>query len=221
MQLSEPVITRTILVVSCLPVFAAALYAACIYGRLDRVLKRFAAFLFLSAPVQLVTLVMWWYRVNNLPLLHGYVAAGCVLILFFYREIFRGFLDRRVLPIVALAFVAFALVNVVFFQPLFTFSSYTLTAESVLIVILSLSTFTIALDDYGHDSTVPARDSLRWINSGFFIYYSSNLLIFYFGDVFTRSFSVYLNQNTWILHSVFSMVMYTCFIIALWKRPRS
>jgi hypothetical protein len=63
--------------------------------------------------------------------------------------------------------------------------------------------------------------SLHWINSGLFIYYSSNLLIFYFGALITHALSKQLNRYTWMLHSFFSIVMYTCFFIGLWKRPKT
>jgi hypothetical protein len=62
---------------------------------------------------------------------------------------------------------------------------------------------------------------LTWINSGLFIYYVSSLLIFYFGQVITDTFSKELNRYMWIFHAFFSLVMYSCFFVGLWKRPKS
>lgn len=184
-------------------------------------LRVFSAFLFLSALVQLIAAATWWYNINNMPLLHLYVAAGFFCIALFYRIVFRDFLDQRVLLVTAFAFVLFSIVNAVFFQSVFRHCSYTLTVESVLVIILSLSTFIIFLNDQVKEIVIPERKSLYWINAGLFIYYSSSLLIFYFSDIMARELPVYLNQYTWVLHSFFSTVMYTCFIIALWKRPKS
>lgn len=219
--LVEHNLVRLVLILSCLPVFAAAVYAAFLFRKLEKTLKLFSIFLFLSAVMQLASGIAWQYRVNNLPLLHIYVAGGFVCIALFYREVFSNFLNRYILLVTAIAFVAFTVINAIFFQSVFNFSSRTLTVESALVIILTLSTFMVTLNESAQEVVSQDRKSLNWINSGFFIYFSSNLLIFYFGDMFTRMFSVYLNQNTWILHSFFSIIMYTCFIIALWKRPKS
>jgi hypothetical protein len=63
--------------------------------------------------------------------------------------------------------------------------------------------------------------SLNWINSGLFIYYASSLVIFFYSDLIEKAFSRIFNLQTWILHSFFSTVMYCCFFIGLWNRPRN
>lgn len=219
--LPSQVFAKSFIIISWLPVFISAIYALRIYKRLGKKLKLFSIFLFLSGIVQAFASIAWLNKINNLPLLHFYVAAAFVCIALFYREVFRDFLDQRILLFVALAFVLFTIINAVFFQSVFSFSSRTLTVQSVLIIIFSLSTFMLTLNEHAKDIPIAEQKSIKWINSGFFIYYSTSLLIFYFGDVFTRIFPVSLNQNTWILHSFFSIIMYTCFIIALWKRPKS
>ncbi|MEO5643392.1 MAG: hypothetical protein ABIQ40_14680 [Bacteroidia bacterium] len=156
-----------------------------------------------------------------MPLLHLYVAGGFICILLFYREIFRDVLHHNVLLVIGAIFLLFTLYNAFPLELLFRFNSKVLTAESVLIIIFSLSTFMLLLNAESNEVLITERKTLNWINSGFFIYYSSSLLIFYFSDVMARVFPVYLNQNTWILHSFFSIIMYSCFIIALWKRPKS
>jgi hypothetical protein len=79
----------------------------------------------------------------------------------------------------------------------------------------------LLLNEASQEVWIPERKTLNWINSGIFIYYSSSLLIFYFSDAMARVLPIYLNQNIWILHSLFSMIMYSCFIVALWKRPKN
>lgn len=212
---------KSVIVFSFFPVFAAAVYAAIIFRQLGKKLKLFSIFLFLSAAVQLVSGIMWWNKINNMPLLHLYVAGGFVCIVLFYREVFRGVLHPRIMLLVGGAFLLFALFNAFPVEMLFRFNSKALTVESVLVIIFALSTFMLLLNEQSEEIFIPERKILNWINSGFFIYYSSSLLIFYFSDAMARMLPVYLNQNTWILHSFFSIIMYSCFIIALWKRPKS
>jgi hypothetical protein len=219
--LNECNLVKAILVISCIPVFVAAIYAAIIYSHLGKTLKRFSFFLFLSAAMQLASGIAWWCGMNNMPLLHLYVAVGFVCIALFYREVFKDVLHPQVMLLVCAAFILFALYNIFPIEMVFRFNSKVLTAQSVLVIIFALSTFLLLLNEQSKEVLIPERKILNWINSGFFIYYSSSLLIFYFSDVMARVLPVYLNQNTWILHSFFSIIMYSCFIIALWKRPKS
>lgn len=218
--MSDLLFAKSVVAFCCVYVSAAGIYGLYCYNSLGKLLRPFVYFLFVSAIIEFVSTIMWWYGINNMPLLHFYVAAGFVCIALFYREVFREVLNRKILLVLALLFVLFTIINAAFLQPLNRFSSYTLTAQSVFVIIFSLSTIQFLMNSIVKEVEIPGRKSILWINSGFFIYFASNLLIFYFGDVFTRLFPVYLNQRTWVLHSFFSMIMYTCFIIALWKRPK-
>ena len=214
-------IAKSIIVISFLPVFIAAISALVEFRTLGRKLKLFSAFLFLSAIIQLISGIMWWNRINNMPLLHLYVATGFICILLFYQEVFKEVLNPRIMLIVGGVFLLFALYNAFPTELIFRFNSRVLTVESVLVIIFALSTFMLLLNQAAQDVLIPEKTALNWINSGFFIYYSSSLLIFYFSDVMARVLPVYLNRNTWLLHSFFSIIMYSCFIVALWKRPKN
>lgn len=158
---------------------------------------------------------------NNMPLLHVYVAAGFTCLAWFYKTILNRFINAKIIWSVAILFLLFTVINSLFFEDILTFNSNALTVESILIIILALFTFTFFLNDIVKETGGHDIKSLSWINSGLFIYHSSSLLIFYFGAVITHTFSKNLNLYTWIFHSFFSMVMYTCFFIGLWKRSRT
>jgi hypothetical protein len=209
-------LTEGIIIVSHLPIAISALYALFIYRQLAPELKIFSFFLFFSAVVQLSALALALNRINNLPLLHIYVAAGFLLLAIFYKKILNGFIQGRLIWIITIAFLVYTILNSIFIEPVRTFNSSALTVESILIVILSLFTFIVLLNDIARERRSSLIRSINWINSGLFIYYSSSLLIFYL----TNNFSFSFNRYIWILHSFFSMVMYACFYIGLWKRQR-
>jgi hypothetical protein len=206
--------------ISIFPVFATALYAAVIYKKLGKELKTFSFFLFLSGFIQLTSSILWYRGENNLPLLHLYVAGGFTLLALFYKQVLTGFISPKIISTILILFLIFSLINVVWLQPLFAFNSYGLTVQSILIIILSLSSYIFLLNDIVKEARTGLAKSLNWINSGLFIYYTSNLLIFYFGNTLAE-FSTEANRYVWILPSVFSMVMYTCFFIGLWHRPQN
>jgi hypothetical protein len=210
--------SETLIIGSHLPILLTVVYAALVYKKMGKELKVFSWYIFLSGVIQFVSLGYWFASKNNMPLLHLYVAAGFVCLAWFYATLLKGFINAKIIWCVAMLFLLFTTINSLFIQNIFTFNSYALTVQSILIIILALFTYMFFLNDFvketrGHDSK-----SLNWINSGLFIYYSSSLLLFYFGAVITAAFSRSLNLQTWMLHSFFSIVMYTCFFIGLWKR---
>jgi hypothetical protein len=212
---------KFVIVFSHIPIAITTGYAVLRYKRLDADLKIFACYLLLSGVVHFITLVTWFYKLNNMPLLHFYVAAGFTNLALFYRAVLRDVLDKKIISIVILVFLAFTLTNSIFIQDIFLFNSYALTVESVLIIILSLSTYVLLLNDIVKETRIHAIKSLNWINSGLFIYYASSLLIFYFGDLITLLSPSYLVRYTWVLHSAFLMIMYACFFVGLWKLPKN
>ncbi len=210
-----------ILVLSNLPILAAAIYALVVYKKLGAILKAFAWYIFVTAIIQLPYLVLWFYGKNNLPLLHVYVLLGFISLSFFYSYVLRGFVNPAILLVAGAAFSCFTIINSAILQPIYSINSNALTIESVLVVVLSLSTFIVLLNDEAKETRKEILTSLRWINSGFFIYYASSLLLFYFSKMMVNEFSITINRYGWMLNSFFLTVMYICFIIGLWKRPKA
>ncbi|MBC9914310.1 hypothetical protein [Chitinophaga varians] len=213
--------SEIVIVLSHVPILVTVVYAAIHYGTLPRELKVFSWFIFLSGIIQFTSLGFWFFSKNNMPLLHLYVAAGFLCLAWFYNTILNGFIDAGIIWLIAILFLLFTIANSLFIQPVYTFNSIALTVESVLIVILSLFTYRFFLSDIVKETSGAHIKSLTWINSGLFIYYSSSILIFYFGSVITVDFSRSLNLYAWIFLAFFSIVMYTCFFIGLWKRSKT
>ena len=212
--------SETIILLSHVPILFTVTYAAVYYSKLPRELKVFSWFIFLSGIIQFISLAFWFVSKNNMPLLHIYVAAGFLCLAWFYSTLLNGFIDAGIIWCIAILFLLFTIINTLFIQPIHTFNSIALTVEAILIVILALFTYRFFLSDIVKETSGRNIKSLNWINSGLFIYYSSSILIFYSGAVIT-AFSRSLNLYAWIFHSFFSIVMYTCFFIGLWKRSKT
>lgn len=203
-----------------IPTLVVFFYALIIYRTLPREIKIFSWFLFLSGVVELVSKILWFKSINNLPLLHIYVAGGFFFLVLFYESIVEGFIDKKITRGILIVFLLFTSVNSLFIQPVFTFNSYALTAKSVLIVILSLSTYMVMLNDISMRTRGHITKSLNWINAGLFAYYTSNLLIFYFGNVIVHFLPKEFSLQTWTLHAFFLFVMNFCFFMGLWYSPK-
>ena len=201
-----------------LPAIAAAIYSAITFKKLTKELKIFTLFIFLSGIIEVFSRTLWFLKINNFPLLHVYVAVGFLIQVWFYHEVLKRFVSNKLIISIGLLFTCFTIVNSTFFESIYSFNSNALTVQSIFIIIFSISTYMLFLNDIVKSETdIILIKSLNWINSGLFIYYSSSLLIFYLGDYFTKNYSVTINQYTWAIHTMFLIFMYSCFIIGLNK----
>jgi hypothetical protein len=213
--------TNIILILTNIPILLVALYAGRYFYQLGKELRIFSGFLFLSVFIQIPSLILYLLKINNMPLLHIYTMAGGYLIIHFYQELLKEYLTVTILKWVARLFVLFILFDSLFLENIFTFNPIGLSVEAVIIVILALSTFNLLLREKTEFQNKELRRSFNWINSGFFIYFCSNLLLHYFGDYLMHSpVSNTIFRNVWMLHSLFSITMYICFFTALWKSPK-
>jgi hypothetical protein len=212
--------SKYIIIISHLPLLITFGYALITFGKQQKILKVFSCFLFLSYVIQFASLLFWFNGMNNMPLLHAYVGTGFLLLSLFYKKVLEGFISAVLIYSIAGVFFILTLLNSLFVQSVYTFNSYALTLESVLLIIFSLTTYILLLDKTVKEKRKSMVSSINWINSGIFMYYVSNLLIFYFSGYFKKYFSREFNHYTWVLHAFFSVVMYTFFFIGLWKRPR-
>lgn len=212
---------KLILILVNLVILAAALYSLRIYKLLPRTIQVFTWYIFLTALIQIPYTILAFYLKNNLFLLHLDILLGFLVLALFYRMILQRFINPLIITIIAVLFSIFTIINSLFIQPYHSaINSYALTAQSLLVVIFSLSTFIVLLNDVAKETQKDIIASLHWINSGLFIYYASDLLIFYFGNFIQNSFSETINQYTWLVNCFFLSVMYICFIAGLWKHPK-
>jgi hypothetical protein len=211
---------KLILVCSNIPICASMLLALLNYSRLGEAFRTFAWFICVSAIVQCISLGLWFFSIHNLFLNHFFVPVGSVCIALFYNKLLSKFITSNVIWMVLALFLLTTLVNSVFIQPLNTFNSYALAIQCVLVVILSLATFLLLMNYGNHLNGEVDTRYVNWINSGLFIYYASVLILFYFGDILIKSFSLQLNRYVWLLHSLFYIIMSGCFFIGIWKRLR-
>lgn len=210
-----------IITIAYIPVLAAVITSLYLYRALGKALKVFSWFIFLSGAVQFTSLYLFYRNMNNLPLLHFYTAGGFVCLAWFYRVVLGNFIHRFVIWGITALFVLFCIINTLFVQPIRTFNSYELIAEAVLVIILSLFTFLYLLDSSARESGIPDIRSISWINSGLFIYFLSCFLIYYFSYIIVPRFSLGLRRVAWMFHAFFSVVMYSCFLLGLWKRQKT
>ena len=213
-------IAKYIINYSDIPTYLVGIYTILIYRRLPQEIKYFSWFIFVSFGVQVIASILFYNKENNLQVLHFYTVAGFICLIAFYNKIFSGLIRPSVLWIIAILFTIYSVINSIFVQDIRTFNTYALSVEAILVIIFSLATFMLLMNDIVREKRTQIVPSLNWINAGLFIYYSSSLLVFYFANMINSASNNVLVKYIWFIYALFSIVMYICFFIGLWKRPR-
>lgn len=202
-----------------IPLVISIGYALLQYKRLTNDNKWFAWFVSSVFLMQVLSSYLSSQGWNNMPVLHLYTLVVGVFLFEYYARNLSAVLESRILRIGLLVFIVGSVLNSLFVQNIYSFNSYALTGFSIIMVILSLSTFILSQDielENDEDWT-----GFRWINSGLFVFHTSNIVLFYFGDIIMdRTFPNQIGKLAMLPHSFFSTVMYTCFSIGIWKSPK-
>lgn len=205
-----------------IPPCVAALIVALNYQKIDRRLTSLKLYIFFAALMQVVQLAMWFKNIHNLFLLHFFVPVEFILLAHFYQSVLQNLINRKIIPVATILFVAFSIANTIFFQKISTFNSNALVAEDVIITTMSIATFIILLNRRSGLNKPPLGQALSWINSGIFINFSTTLVLFYFSNYLIA----HLSNSTftyvaWLLNDAATVTMHCCFIVGVLKNIKS
>lgn len=211
--------TEVIIWITNLPIVIITGCAIKYYKHLKRELRLFSKFLFLSFIIQISSAFFAHKSINNMPFLHAYTAMGGFILIYFYREILSLYLDKKILQWTAWIYFLVIAFDSLFFESIFTFNRIALIIEAITIIILSTSTFALFLQERSAFLNEQKVKTIGWINSGLFVYFSTNLLLYYFGEYLMQDPSIDYSifREVWMLHSLATIATYACFIIGLWK----
>lgn len=182
--------------------------------------KVLSIFVFVSFVTQAMAELLAEFGINNMSLSHGYTIIGFLVLTRFYRPVLKPFFPVKWFNLIDIGFTVLAVLNIVFWQSLLTFNSVSLTAEAVILIILSLATFILTLNEELNQHLRNMQQSINWINAGILIYYSGSLLLFFNGNAVIHIISRYWSAYTWLIYAVLMAILFTCLLIGLWKSPK-
>lgn len=166
-----------------------------------------------TAITETVSEILWRREMNNFPVFHVYaIIEFSLLFTIFFKVLWPNF-PRKILYWVLIAFVGFALLNIVFWQDLLTANSNVTTLSSIVLVVLSLVYFYQTLKD---TKLIHLEKSIMfWVSTAVLIYFSSTLVLFTFGNLLVSE-SISDTMSIWVVHVCFNIFYYSLFSIALW-----
>jgi hypothetical protein len=176
------------------------------YNRLSKALKIITWYLMLSLVTQAVSLILWKQSINNLPLLHVFTVLEFGLLFAYYSFQNEPIFDRLWLYLVLVLFLLFAVLDAFVLESLHSFNIYTRSLEAFIFIGCSVHWFIRSLTI---ESKAIAREqnTLKYLNAGFFIYFSGSLILFAFSN-YINHLGRPLMMNIWTLHTLLLIVLY-------------
>ena len=202
--------------VSALSVLFPILVSIRRYNGYDRIGQRLVSFLYLSALFDLAGLITASYKVNNLPLFHLFTLIEVLFFGWVYAQAFEQIWLKKITNGFTVIVASLIVYNALALEGVWQFNSITKTAESVLLIVLSLLLFRQLL--LQNEVMFLDRHPLFWLNSGVLLYFAGNLFVFMLQH--TIADSAQKGYVYGIVHSGINILANLLFGIALLCRPR-
>jgi hypothetical protein len=168
-------------------------------------------YLLVSAAVSIAAVVIGRVlHANNLPVIHLYTAIEFVLFCLFYKSILED--NSKWFAWLAILFIIFCIINALFFQSIYTYSSYTRSVEALLCLLFSLNYFAKLAADTKEKkiSTQPGF----YFNCGIFLYMSASFMLFVFSNFIIQQSSKHNYAIIWVIYAALVLCMYLLFSAA-------
>ncbi len=199
-------------------IIAPFLLAVARYNRLSKALKIITWYLMLSVVTQAVSLILWKESINNLPLLHVFTVLEFLLLFTYYSFQSKPLFTRSWFYTILVLFLSFALLDAFVLENLHSFNIYTRSLEAFIFIGCSVHWFI-------HSLTIESKvvfgeqNALKYMNAGFFIYFSGSLILFAFSN-YINHLGRPLLMNIWTLHTLLLIVLYLFIFTGFCKTNR-
>jgi hypothetical protein len=184
------------------------------YRQLNATMRTMVLYVFLGGLVQLSSSYLNANKQNNLWLLHLYTPLEFACIVWFYYHVLQGFVKKSAFVWAGFGFAGLSVLNSAFLQDTDTFNTYARSLEGILVIVFCLIWCYRTLLEMKIKQL--EQDPVFWVNTGFLLYFSGNVLLFAFSN-YIININHALNLYIWAFHALFSILLYFFITIGLWK----
>jgi len=185
------------------------------YKKLDKSGIIILYYLLLSGVISILAEVAERMFHNNLPLLHFYTLAELLILVEFYKRLEVVKSNTAFLTGVQVFFTVFCIANVIFWQHIKTYPSYSLSLDALILMLLSVIFYAKILNAILDTKTTNIPSF--WFNSGIFLYFSGSFFLFIFSNFINLNLSGTAWNIIWNLHALFVFIMYILFTVGFIK----
>lgn len=161
-------------------------------------------YLLIDALVSLVSSVLAFKHVTNLPLYHFATIAETVILLYFFYLILRVTIAGKFVKWMLLLFPVLGIFNMLFLQHIYAFNSYMLSLQSMIVIALC---FTYWLTRENEKNLKWTSVPLNWILAGLLMYFASSFVLLTFSNIIITA-SKHISILIWNIHATLSIIMY-------------
>jgi hypothetical protein len=170
--------------------------------------KTICWYLVISAIVNTIgTILGRVYHINNLPLIHIFTLLEMLLLFLFYSQVLDITKQNTWFKILVGVFILINFINILFFQSIFQYNSYTRTIEALIAILFSLNYFA----KLAAIETRVARHPGFYFNAGIFLYFSGAFMLFIFSNFLIAKLNTANFLTLWNIHAGLFFLMYLFF----------
>lgn len=147
---------------------------------------------------------------NNMPLVHLLTVTDVVILLFYYKALFNHKNKMQLYLSMSAAFIVVCIINAIFFQSIYTYSSYTRSLEALICILFALNYFARLASDAGTQVKI-IRQPDFYFNVGIFLYFSGAFMLFIFSNFVIKGLSKANFLIIWDIHNSLLLLMYLLF----------
>lgn len=199
-----------------IPILIAAIFGIRSYRFADKNERLIVYLMVIACVCELISSALWRGHLNNIWVSHVLAPVEFALLGSYFGSHFGRVMYQIVIGFV-IGFAAFALFNVFVLNRPTEMNDLPRTIECALLIVLSLLVYGKIMQSFTQRKLTDLP--IFWFNSAVIIYFSSNVLLFYFSH-YVANLSNGLSTWIWSFHLFFMTIYYVLFSIGLWKIRR-
>jgi hypothetical protein len=186
--------------------------------KLPRSLQYLAVLTMFELPLELLGFWFMLNKRNNLFLMPIYTVGELVILALLYERNLQSAFFTRALPWVLTGFTAYVAVDSLSGVGLHWFRPGQQVLQSMLVLGMVALYFRKLLNELRVKSL--EREPMFWVSTGLVIYFLGYLQIALFSNYLLSHYSAQFNINVWAVQVLLSIVLHSCYALALWIRPQ-
>lgn len=181
-------------------------------------LQYLAVLTLFELPLELAGFAISLLKKNNLFLMPIYTVGELVILGLLYERNLKSAFFTRALPWVLAGFTAYVVVDSLSGPGLHWFRPGQQVLQSMLVLSMVTLYFRKLLNELQVKSL--EREPMFWVSTGLVIYFLGYLQIALFSNYLLSHYSSQFNINVWGVQVLLSIVLHSCYTLALWLRPQ-
>lgn len=187
------------------------------FKRFNTIHKLLSILLISAGILSFIAYVMHGKKMNNMIISHFYTSVEYLLWSLIYIRLFDNRTIKKLIQISIFIVITFTIINMIFWQPLETYNSYSKSVESAFLVCFSIGWFYKVFVDQSIKRL--ETHPMFWINAAVLIYFAGSFLLFITNN-FLMEIPLIEFFEAWALHGIFIMIHYLFISIGLWLIKR-